>query len=87
MTADGSSGDLTIAELLRRWDELTRCHSIDVADVVRFEMAAGPCERLAAATGIAVSGLRPGNAEAVAMGPGSRIGHDRRVASCMALRP
>jgi hypothetical protein len=41
MVADGSSSDLTIAELPRRWDDLTRCRSADVADDARFEMAAG----------------------------------------------
>ena len=86
MVADGSSGDFTTAELLRRWDDLTRCRSTDAADDVRFEMAAAPWGRLTAALEGAVSGLRSRYAAAVAVDPWPHTGRDRRVASDMASR-
>ena len=81
MAADGSSSDFTTAELLRRWDDLTRCRSTHVADDVRFEMAAAPWGRLAAALEGAVNGLRSRNAAAVAKPPWPHTAHDRRLAS------
>ena len=86
MVADGISGDFTAVELLRRWDDLTRCLGSDVADDVRLEMAAAPWGRQAAASGGAVNERWPRKAEAVAVDPWPRTGRDRRVASYMASR-
>ena len=86
VAADGSSGDFTAAELLRRRDDLTRCRSTDVADDVRFERAARPWRRLAAPQGAADCALRPGEAEVVAIEQCRQISDSRSLAGDLATR-